>query len=374
MYGSPACASQLLLSTILRGQWGFKGDVVSDCGAIFDFFASHFVDGRRFSPTVEAASATAIRAGCDMCCGLEYRTLSDAVHDGLLTEHEVEVAASRVLETRFRLGMFDSPSLVPYAQIPANDYDTPAHDELALRMARNTLTLLKNDGLLPLDRAKIHKIAVLGVNANYAAMLVANYNGVPSHAITMLAGIEKLLGTNVEVAYDPGCPLARGLGDTNQAVYAQVAARALNVAQSSDAIIYVGGITADLEREQMQVPFEGFFGGDRTRIELPPPQTEFLKSLKATGKPLVFVNCSGSALAMPWEAENLSAILQAWYPGQEGGRAVAEALFGDVNPGQASPSPFTAAPPTCPSSPTTPWPTGPTNTSRANPSSPLATA
>jgi beta-glucosidase len=336
LYGTPCCASPLLLSNLLRVQWGFKGHVVADCDAIYDIFMGH-----NFSPTLEAASAAAIKAGCDLCCGIQYRALADAVHDGLLKETELDTAVGRLLEARFRLGMFDPPALVPYAKIPMSDYDTPEHDRLALRMARETVVLLKNDGLLPLDRTKIHKVGVFGINANYAGTLVGNYNGDPSHPVTFAQGIQDFLGTNnAQVYYLPGCPLATRVNDTNQAVYDEARAKALDLAQKMDAIVYCGGLCADLERESMGVPFEGFFFGDRTRIELPPVQTEFLKALRATGKPLVFVNCSGSAIAMPWEAENLAAIVQAWYPGQEGGRAVAEVLFGEVNPAGRLPVTF----------------------------------
>jgi beta-glucosidase len=335
IYGVPCCASPLLLGNLLRGKWGFKGEVVSDCGAIQDF-----VDFTRFSLTYEAASATAVRAGCDLCCGTEYKQLADAVGDKLLKESELDTAVGRMLESRFRLGMFDPPAMVPYAQIPVTDYDTPANDALSLRMARESVVLLKNDGLLPLDRTKIHKIAVLGFNAYYTNMLVGNYEGVPSHPVTIADGISALVGTNVAFVALIGSPLVVQIEDRNMASYASARDKAVEAAKSADAIIYVGGICAELEREFMNVPFEGFNHGDRTQIELPTIQTEFLKALKATGKPLVFVNCSGSAIAMPWEAEHLSAIVQAWYPGQEGGKAVADVLFGNVNPAGRLPITF----------------------------------
>ena len=335
LYGTPCCASSLLLGTLLREQWGFKGHVLSDCDAISDFFYGH-----RFSPTIEAAAATAVKAGCDLCCGTEYQRLADAVRDKLLKESELDTAVGRLLEARFRLGMFDPPALVPYAKIAATEYDTPAHDELALRMARESVVLLKNDGLLPLDRAKIRRIAVMGFNASYTNTLLGNYEGVPSHPVTFVAGLRTLLGTNVEVVSMVACPLAVRVDDNNLPAYEAARRQAAEVVQKVDAIIYVGGICADLEREFMTVPFEGFDHGDRTRIELPPVQTQFLQALRATGKPLVFVNCSGSAMAMPWEAEHLSAIVQAWYPGQEGGRAVAEILFGEFNPAGRLPVTF----------------------------------
>jgi beta-glucosidase len=311
---------------------------LSDCGAISDFFYGH-----GFSPTIEAAAAAAVGAGCDLCCGTEYRKLAEAVRDNLLKQNELDRAVGRLLEARFRLGMFDPPALVPYAKIPATEYDTPAHDALALRMARESVVLLKNDGLLPLDRAKIRKIAVLGFNGYYTNTLLGNYEGEPSHPVTFAAGLATLLGPNVEILSGIGCPLALRVNDPNRQVYETARAEALKMAQSADAIIYVGGICSELEREFMNVPFEGFDHGDRTRIELPPVQTELLQALQATGKPLVFVNCSGSAMAIPWEAEHISAIVQAWYPGQEGGRAVAEILFGDVNPAGRLPVTFYSA-------------------------------
>jgi beta-glucosidase len=335
LYGTPSCASPLLLNTLLRGQWGFKGEVVSDCGAIADFFYGH-----GFSPTVEAASATAITTGCDLSCGTEYHSLADAVRDGLLKEEALNVAVGRLLESRFRLGMFDPPAMVPFSKIAKNDYATAANDKLSIKMAHESVVLLKNDGLLPLDRTKIKKIAVFGVNANYTNTLLGNYQGDTLHPITFAQGIRDVLGPDVEFFWTDGCPLALLVGDVHQEAYARESAHALDLAKNVDAIIYVGGICADLEREFFNTPFVGFFHGDRTTIELPTVQTEFLKALKATGKPLVYVNCSGSAIAMPWEAENISAIVQAWYPGQSGGRAVADVLFGDYNPAGRLPVTF----------------------------------
>ncbi|MGO8699787.1 MAG: glycoside hydrolase family 3 C-terminal domain-containing protein [Limisphaerales bacterium] len=335
LYGTPCCASPLLISTLLRQDWGFKGHFLSDCGAISDFFYGH-----GFSPTIEAAAAAAVKAGCDLCCGTEYRQLADAVRDNLLSQSELDRAVGRLLEARFRLGMFDPPEMVPYAKIPATDYDTPANDMLALRMARESVVLLKNDGLLPLNRGKLKKVAVLGFNASYTNVLVGNYQGEPSHPVTFAQGIGTLLGSNCQVISMAACPLAVRIRDENLDMYEQARTQVLQAIKDVDAVIYVGGICSELEREFMNVPFEGFDHGDRTRIELPPIQTEFLKAVQATGKPLVFVNCSGSAIAFPWEAEHLSAIVQAWYPGQEGGRAVAEILFGDVNPSGRLPITF----------------------------------
>jgi beta-glucosidase len=228
---------------------------------------------------------------------------------------------------------------VPYAQIPISQNDTPAHEALALKMARESIVLLKNDSLLPLDRAKIKRIAVIGTNASSVAVLLGNYNGTPARPVTILDGIKSVAGTNIQVVYEPACPLALsrdGMDKPSAAMWT----RAIAAAWMSDVIIYVGGISPQLEGEEMKVNYDGFNGGDRTQIELPPVQTELLKALQAAGKPVVFVNCSGSAIAMPWEATNLPAILQAWYPGEQGGRAVADILFGDVNPAGRLPVTF----------------------------------
>ena len=228
---------------------------------------------------------------------------------------------------------------VPFAQIPISENNTPEHEALALRVARESIVLLKNNGVLPLDRAKIKRIAVIGANADSVPMLLGNYNGTPSQPVTILAGIRAAAGTNCEVLYEPGCPLAIHTNATIE-VSGESWTKAIEAAQKADVVIYVGGISPQLEGEEMKVNYDGFSGGDRTRIELPAQQTELLKALAATGKPVVFVNCSGSAIAMPWEAEHLPAILQAWYPGEQGGRAVAEVLFGDANPAGRLPVTF----------------------------------
>jgi len=334
VYGKPACANPLLLTDLLRQQWGFDGHVVSDCGAIYDIYANH-----KFADTPEAAAALAVKAGDDLCCGMDYNSLLSAVKEGLITEKDIDVALGRVLEARFRLGLFDPPEKVAYAQIPISQNNTPEHEALALQVARQSMVLLKNDNFLPLDRTKIKSIAVIGANANSVAVLLGNYNGTPSRPVTILAGIKSAAGTNIQVVYEPACPLALARDGTGRPD-AQAWTKAIAAAWMSDVIVYVGGISPQLEGEEMKVDYDGFSGGDRTQIELPSLQTELLKALQATGKPVVFVNCSGSAIAMPWAADNLPAILQAWYPGEQGGRAVAEVLFGDVNPAGRLPVTF----------------------------------
>jgi beta-glucosidase len=332
--GEPCCSNPALLTELLRNRWGFQGHVVSDCDAISDIFEGHAV----VADSTHAA-ARALKAGLDLCCGTNYNDLVAAVRLGLVNEKQIDTALRRVLTSRFRLGLFDPPDMVPYSQIPITENDSPEHERLALRAAEESMVLLKNDGVLPLQRDKIKRLAVIGDNAASVITLLGNYNGSPSKPVTILDGIKAVAGSGIEVVSAPGCPLALPNGETVNTDVAHFS-NALAVARSADVIVYVGGISPYLEGEFMNEDADGFFWGDRTRIELPALQTEMLQALHATGKPVVFVNCSGSAIAMPWECENLPAILQAWYGGEQGGQAVAEVLFGDVNPAGRLPITF----------------------------------
>jgi beta-glucosidase len=330
--GEPACSNPFLLTELLRQRWGFDGHVVSDCGAIANIFENY-----KLAASPEDAAVRALKAGCDLSCGTNFNGLLSAAMKGSVTPQQINAAVQRVLTARFRLGLFDPPDSVPYAKISASEIDSPAHAQLALRTARESIVLLKNNDLLPLDRRKFKRIAVVGTNAISESMLLGDYNGTPSHPTTILEGIKSVAGNGIEVTFDAGCPLAVPNGVKYES---GARATAAEIAKNADLIIYVGGLSPDLEGEAMAVPFNGFLDGDRTRIELPEIQTDLLKALHATGKPVVFINCSGGAVAMPWEAKNLPAILQAWYPGQAGGRAVAEILFGDANPAGRLPVTF----------------------------------
>ena len=341
VYGVPCCASSFLLTDILRKQWGFAGYIVSDCGAI------HNIWGRQehhYVSTPEEAAADAVKAGCTLCCGGDYNPLVRAVQNGLITEPEIDQALGYALGTRFRLGLFDPPEQCPYSKIGIDQNDTPQHEALALKVAEEAIVLLKNDGVLPLNRSRIKRIAVIGPNADTAPMLEGNYNGHAARPVTILSGIRTLAGPDIEVTFARGCPWAL-LKDGSNKPGPEAAADAIAKARAADVVIFVGGITARLEGEEMgRLPdYDGFRGGDRTKIELPPVQTDLLKALADTGKPVILVNCSGSPMAMPWEARHLPAMLQAWYPGEQGGRAVAEILFGQVNPSGHLPLTFYAA-------------------------------
>jgi beta-glucosidase len=360
LYGKPCCADPFLLTDLLRTQWGFKGIVFSDGGAIGDIWAEH-----HYVPGPVEAAAAAVRAGCDISSGgmgkfdisttspghlnrglkggSAFSALPDAVTSGLITEKEINTAVMRELVLRFRLGLFDPASIVPFSNLGAKQIDTPEHRALALKVAQESLVLLKNEGVLPLDRKKIRKIAVIGPNADSAGMQNGNYTGKPSRSVTILQGIKTLAGPEIQVTYAKGCPLALNRKKPHPASLIKDASAAMDAANGADIILFVSGIDATLEKEEGSPRsdiFEGFSRGDRTRIELPAQQEKLIKALEATGKPVVLVNCSGSAMALPWEKDHLPAIVQAWYPGEEGGTAVAQLLFGEINPAGRLPVTF----------------------------------
>jgi len=463
----PCCGSNRLLQTILRDEWGFKYLVVSDCGAISDFYDSH-----KSSSSPVHASAKATIAGTDVECGYgyAYKSIPEAVRRGFITEAEVDKHVIRLLEGRFDLGEMDDPSLVEWSKIPYSAMSTKASANLSLDMARQTIVLLQNNNILPLSKKE--KVAVIGPNANNTPMMWGNYNGQPNHTVTILDGIK---AKTKKLFYAQGCDLTydkvmeclmasqcsfegkKGLkgtfwnnrlmegkpvttqyyttplavttfgmhnfapgvqledfsakyetvftpqeageyvvnvdgcghfelyidgqqkfrhhiwrttpnrvaiqGEKGKSYKIEVrfshvptynANLAINIAKEHpidyqetiaklkgiDKVIFVGGISPALEGEEMPVDIEGFKGGDRTNIELPKVQREFLKALKAAGKQVIFVNCSGSCIALQPETETCEAIVQAWYPGQEGGTAVADVLFGDYNPSGKLPVTF----------------------------------
>jgi beta-glucosidase len=471
MNGEPACGNSHLLVDVLRGEWGFSGYVVSDCGAIDDIYQRH-----HFLKTAEEASALAVKRGTDIECGDSYRALVNAVKQGQISEAEIDTAVKRLFTARFRLGMFDPPEIVPYANIPFSANDSAEHRQLALAAARESMVLLKNDNhTLPLSR-NIKSIAVIGPNADEVPVLLGNYNGQPSRATTPLAGISQhvspqttvlhALGTTLtasalmpvpgtmlrgpngepglkaeffanknlegapvltridpDVNFDWGMnspapevpadefsarwtgkltPAVSGkyrfgaIADDGARIYLDgklIAAdwtnhaptniagevnleagktydlkmeyyedhfgavaklawqlpvsatespelEALKIAKQADAVVMVLGLSSQLEGEEMSVREEGFLGGDRTDIGLPARQQKLLEAVVATGKPVVLVLLNGSALAVNWANEHVPAIVEAWYPGEEGGTALADVLFGDYNPAGRLPVTF----------------------------------
>lgn len=467
----PCCGNDLLMNDILRKQWKFTGYVTSDCWAVDDFFKYH-----KTHKDATVSAVDAVMHGTDVECGQTvYKTLVDAVKTGLIKEEQLDVSLRRLFTIRYRLGMFDPPSMVKYAQTPASTLQAPAHKAHALKMAQQSIVLLRNENnTLPLSK-KIKKIVVVGPNADNKIAVLGNYNGIPSEVVSALDGIKNKLGNTVEVVYEKainftndtllayadvknqfswegkkgfkaeyfnnkemkGEPVAvqveaavdnfwqegQGVagairannfsakytsnftatknGDITFEVEADDGYRFLindkevmnawqrnrwgartykletkkdsvykilleywqgdgkanvrirtgnfertnftaltNRIKDADAIVFVGGISPQLEGEEMRVDYPGFNGGDRTTIMLPTVQTELMKALKETGKPVVFVMMTGSAIAIPWESENIPAIVNAWYGGQSAGTAIADVLFGDYNPAGRLPVTF----------------------------------
>jgi beta-glucosidase len=492
----PACANKMLLGDILRGDWHFTGFVTSDCGAIGDFYESY---GHHYSPDAPAGSAAGILAGTDTDCGTEYRALTDAVHKGLLTEAQLDVSLKRLFTARMKLGMFDPPEQVPFSKLQMSLVNSSEHAALALRAARESMVLLKNDNhFLPLDPAKHQTIAVIGPLAGSRVALEGNYNAIPLHPVLPIDGIESEFGhdrvlyaqgstyiangelpvprtmlraatdstvdglegqyfskpsfegapamvrIDREIDFDwafanpvepadtsnqafavrwvgalrapaagsldfqfrlPICypcqdklkfavyldgkrlepatpptptaiklpPSGRNYGavqhftipfaDTRphelRVEYIQssritgagisfewtpspelLQKQAVEAASKADAVIAFVGLTPRLEGEEMKVDAKGFSGGDRTDIELPNVQQQLLEAVAKTGKPVIVVLLNGSALAMNWAQQNARALLEAWYPGQSGGQAIAETLSGENNPSGRLPVTF----------------------------------
>ena len=472
--GQPACANTVLLQEHLRNDWGFRGYVVSDCAAVTDIFQNH-----HYGNSMEEGVAAAIKTGTDLICGnprtrvkTERDALLNGAKQGVLSEADIDRAVRRLFTARIRLGMFDPPSSVPYSQLGVSDNDTEEHRRLALRMARESLVLLRNNNnFLPLKKS-YPSIAVIGPDADNIDALVGNYNGTPSHPVTILEGIRKRFSQS-RVTYAQGVGLTgpiiksipsdalytdssrkehglhadyfgnvdlkgqpvlsrtdasvdfawgdRGVtpellknysvrwtgvlvppttgdylvgftgedgfrvwidnnllveewtihrpGDTltkeihlEQGRAYQVKIEyfqtirmaearfvwskpgegedAIEAARNADLVIMVLGLSPRIEGEEMNVHAEGFAGGDRTSIDLPAPQEQLLEKIHALDKPVVLVLTNGSALAVNWAEQHVPAILEAWYPGEEGGSAVAEALAGDFSPAGRLPVTF----------------------------------
>lgn len=331
--GVPDCASKFLLTDVLREKWGFKGYVVSDCGAIRDIYIGH-----RYAPDQVTAAAKALKAGCDLCCGKEYAYLTEAFNLGLISEKEIDSAVERLMLARFKLGMFDPAEAVPYSKISMNENDIQQHRELARKVADESIVLLKNaDNTLPLKK-NLKSVAVIGRYAENLDVLLGNYFGTPSNPVNIYQGIKNKLGKDSDVKYAQGYSL---IEDTVKADSVLLMSEAVKLATNSDIVIVVAGIDPKLEgEEERDADFPGFKGGDRTTLNLPENQERLLNVLHETGKTIVLVLVGGSALAVNWEQENLPAIVDAWYPGEEGGNAVADVLFGDCNPSGKLPVTF----------------------------------
>ncbi|MFC4476385.1 glycoside hydrolase family 3 C-terminal domain-containing protein [Flavobacterium chungangensis] len=467
----PCCASDILMNDILRNEWKFTGYVTSDCWAIDDFFKNH-----KTHPDAASASADAVLHGTDIDCGTDaYKSLVQAVKNGQITEKQIDVSVKRLFMIRFRLGMFDPVSMVKYAQTSNSVLESKEHKEHALKMARQSIVLLKNEkNTLPLSK-KLKKIVVLGPNADNSISILGNYNGTPSQLTTVLQGIKEKVSPETEVVYEKAINFTNDTllvykdlksrysyegkqgfkaeyfnnntlsgepettrteseinnfwqegemvtknikanhfsarytthfkADEDGSITFEVAAddgyrfiidgkevigawkknrwgaktyklqtkkdsvyklvleywqgegkaevslqtgnfiktdfaNLIERHKNADAFIFAGGISPQLEGEEMPVDAPGFKGGDRTSILLPEVQTRLLKALQSSGKPVIFLMMTGSAIAVPWEAENIPAILNIWYGGQSAGTASADVLFGDYNPAGRLPVTF----------------------------------
>lgn len=329
--GEPCCGSKTLLKDILRDTWGFEGHVVSDCWAICDFHQTHHVTN---TPTESAALA--LNNGCDVNCGSMYAYLMQALGEGLITEEKLTEAAERLFTTRFLLGLFDKNC--EYNQIPYEETDSPAHNEVALEAARRSLVLLKNDGLLPLSKEKLTKVAVIGPNADSRASLNGNYHGTASRYITVLEGMRAELGDDVRILYSEGSHIfndrVEGLALPDDRLAEAKACAAL-----SDVAIVCVGLDETLEGEQGDTGNLSA-SGDKYDLNLPASQQRLLEAVVSTGKPVVVVLLAGSSIDLTYAQEHCAAVVQAWYPGALGGRAVAELLLGKFSPSGRLPVTF----------------------------------
>ena len=330
--GAPACGNKRLLKDVLRDEWGFEGHVVSDCWAILDFHEHHKV-----TDTVAESAAMAVNNGCDLNCGTAFLHMKEAYEQGLVTEETITAAVERLMEVRIRLGMMENyPS--PYDEIPYERVECKEHVEKALEAARRSMVLLKNDGLLPLDKNKIKSIAVIGPNANSRDALIGNYTGTSSEYITVLEGIQRYVGNDIRVYSAEGCHLWKDKVESLARVKDRFA-EAIIAAEQADVVVMCLGLDAFLEGEEGDAGNE-YASGDKIDLRLPGLQQELLEEITAVGKPVVLVLLAGSAMDLSWAQDNVDAIVDAWYPGARGGKAVAEVLFGETAPNGKLPVTF----------------------------------
>ncbi|HJC56973.1 MAG TPA: glycoside hydrolase family 3 C-terminal domain-containing protein [Candidatus Eisenbergiella intestinipullorum] len=328
--GEPCCGSNTLIREILRGEWGFRGHFVSDCWAIKDFHEHHCV-----TKTPEESAAMALKAGCDVNCGVTYLHLLKAHAQGLVTEEEITQAAERLFTTRYLLGCFDRNE---YDDIPYEVVECREHLELAQKIAREGMVLLKNDGTLPLKKDRLKTIGVIGPNADSRRALVGNYHGTSSRYITMLEGIQDAAGEEVRVLYSEGCHLYKdrveGLAWRQDRI-----SEALTVAEHSDVVVLCLGLDETLEGEEGDTG-NNYASGDKVDLQLPESQRELLEAVAGCGRPVVLCVLAGSAVDLSFADEHVNAILQVWYPGARGGKAAADILFGTCSPSGKLPVTF----------------------------------
>lgn len=327
--GEPCCGSPKL-QKILRKDWGFEGHFVSDCWAIRDFHEHHMV-----TKNARESAALAINNGCDLNCGNTYLHILGAVQDGLVTEETITEAAIRLFTTRYLLGLFDGSE---YDVIPYTEVESPAHLALAEKAAQESFVLLKNNGILPLEKSKIKTIGVIGPNANSRAALVGNYHGTASRYITILEGLQDYLGDDVRVLTSTGCELFRDRTE-NLAFPADRLSEAKIVTDNSDVVVLCVGLDETLEGEEGDTG-NSYASGDKIDLQLPQVQRDLMEAIKETGKPVVLCLMAGSDIDLSYASEHFDAVIQLWYPGAQGGKAAAKVLFGEVSPSGKLPVTF----------------------------------
>ncbi len=328
--GEPCCGHKYLMEEVLRGKWKFDGHFTSDCWAIKDFHEAHKV-----TKNARESAALALKSGCDVNCGNTYLHLLAAVEEGLITEEEITTAAERLLTTRYLLGLFEGSE---YDEIPYEVVECKEHVEAALDMARKGSVLLKNDGILPLDKSKLKTIGVIGPNADSRVALIGNYHGTSSRYITVLEGIQDEVGDEVRVLYSEGCQLFKDKTE-NLAWTQDRISEAVITAEHSDVVILCVGLDETLEGEEGDTG-NSDASGDKKDLHLPKVQEELIQKVTAVGKPTVIVLMAGSAIDLNYAQEHCNGILLAWYPGARGGKAVADLLFGKVSPSGKLPVTF----------------------------------
>ena len=320
--GEPCCGSKTLLQDILCDEWGFDGYIVSDCGAVCDFHTHH-----RVTEDAAESAALAVNNGCIMNCGAEYAYLIAAIARGLVSEETITKAVEKLFEARYRLGMFDDDC--EYNDIPLDVIECKEHMETNLKMAQESVVLLKNDGILPLKGTE--HIAVIGPNADDVSVLLGNYNGTPSRYSTILKGIQDKASGHI--TYAKGCDISNSNSPHIPFEEAIIAAR------NADVVILCMGLNTLLEGEAGDA-YNADYSGDKRDLELPPCQMRLYDAVIAQGKPTVFFNVTGSCTNLSRQDKECNAVLQVFYPGAMGGEAVADILFGNVSPSGRLPVTF----------------------------------
>ena len=318
------------MEDVLRGKWKFEGHYTSDCWAIRDFHEHHMV-----TSTPRQSAAMALNAGCDLNCGNTYLHMMGAYQDGLVTEEKITESAVRLLTTRYLLGLFDGSE---YDKIPYSVVECKEHIDEALKMARKSCVLLKNDGVLPIDKTKVNTIGVIGPNADSRAALIGNYHGTSSEYITVLEGIREEAGDDVRILYSQGCDLYKDKVE-NLAWDQDRISEAVITAENSDVVILCVGLNETLEGEEGDTG-NSYASGDKETLQLPQVQLDLMEAMAESGKPVVLCLMAGSDIDLSYAEEHFDAVMVLWYPGAEGGKAAARVLFGDVSPSGKLPVTF----------------------------------